>query len=97
MRTQARGQDDEDEDVGGIQVRRGRKPGPMARQRNKRVYMGLHSRTAREAACARRHETRNRQDDTQMFAAGRVDTIYLLLESPSGHLSRDASYLRVPS
>ena len=32
-----------------------------------------------------------------MFAAGRLDTIYLLWENPSGDLSRNAGYLRVPS
>ncbi len=38
-----------------------------------------------------------RQDKTQMFAAGCLDTIYLLWESPLSDLSRDPGYLRVPN
>ena len=73
----APGQDDEDEDAGGIHVERGQTPRPMARS-------------------SLRTKTRGR-DETQMFAAGRLDTIYLLWESPSGKLSRDAGYSCVPS
>ncbi len=35
--------------------------------------------------------------DVRRRPAGRLDTIYLLWETPSGNLSRDAGYLRVPS
>ena len=54
----------------------------------------LDSKAGQERA---RTGTRTRRDKTLMFAAGRLDTIYLLWESPSGNLSRDADYLRVPS
>ena len=44
-----------------------------------------------------RTRTKNGHDETQMFAVGRLDTIYLIWESPSDNLSRDAGYLRVSS
>jgi hypothetical protein len=45
--------------------------------------------------CAHEDENETRQNTD--FTAGHPDTIYLSWESPSGDLSRDDGYLRVPS
>ena len=67
----------------------------MAQRRNKRVYKGLGKRDSTQSSVRKRMRTKN--NETQMFAAGHLDTIYLVWESPSSNLSRDAGYLRVPS
>ena len=50
---------------------------------------------------AGQHAMQRAQEDgkrTRRYrCSGYLDTIYLLCESPSGNLSRDAGYLRIPS
>ncbi len=72
----ARRRDDQYDDVDGTHAGE-HGPGPWPGEGTKGCTRGPDSRTAREAACARRLDEDKRRDETQMFAAGRLDTIYI--------------------
>jgi hypothetical protein len=59
----ARGQDDENEYVDGIHVGRRQTPGPMARQRNKRVYTGSGQQDSTQSSV--RTKTRREREQTK--------------------------------